>query len=72
MSIRIQYYWIGAYDAGITVHPSQDLKNRGVETLQYEAFGISDASLIEVDKLPDPMPIYCQVAPITQKFTGEK
>lgn len=54
----IRYSWIGAYQAGIKLHPLDHVRELGMKVLNYEAIGIADCSMIEVENVPDILPPY--------------
>ena len=56
--IRVVYDWQGADHAVGLIHPMKDMETRGVKVLSYQSDVISQCSLMDIDRMPDPCPEY--------------
>ena len=57
----IRYSLNGAYNSGINLYPMDDMKKMGVKVLSFEGVPIGDCCIMEVDKLPEPLPDYIEI-----------
>ena len=49
--IKFRYDLIGAYDAGVKIHPQKDIENLGLKVLSYEGVPIGDCVIMTFDSI---------------------
>lgn len=54
----IRYCWHESRKQGEARHPMEVVKELGMTVIEYEAVGIADCSMMEVENIPDELPSF--------------
>ncbi|RTL47240.1 MAG: hypothetical protein EKK39_14825 [Sphingobacteriales bacterium] len=57
----IRYDLIGAYKAGVKIHPQRDVERLGMKVICYEGIPIADCIMMKVDDVPKNIPFYIEL-----------
>jgi hypothetical protein len=58
----IRYDLRDAYDLGYKEHPQKVMQSFGIKISKYEGISIADCIMMEVDKVPEPLPKFIELS----------